>query len=83
MTLKLFLIKQNVNNDYDTYSDAVVCAPDEMAARLTHPDGRENWDGSKEPYSSWAAVEDVQAEYIGEAAPNLKADVICASYHAG
>lgn len=35
--MKLFKISQNVNNEYDTYSDAVVCAKDEKEAVRIHP----------------------------------------------
>ena len=37
--MKLFLwkISQDVNNDYDTYSNAIVVAPDEESARNIHP----------------------------------------------
>lgn len=84
MTLKLFLISQTVNNGYDTYDSAVVCAPDEESARLTHPANYvKDWDGSNEAYSAWCAVEDVQARYIGEAAPDMKPGVVCASFNAG
>ena len=39
MSQKLYLWKiyQNENNDYDTYSDAIVVAPDEESARNIHP----------------------------------------------
>lgn len=37
--MKIFLISQNDNRGYDTYSDAVVAAPDEDTARTMHPNG--------------------------------------------
>ena len=43
--MKIFKISQNVNNDYDTYDSAIVCAKDEDEARLIHP--------SQEINSSW------------------------------
>ena len=36
-TLNLYLISQNVNNDYDTFGSAVVAARDEEDARSIHP----------------------------------------------
>lgn len=39
MTLNLYLISQDKNDGYDTYSDAVVAAVDETAAKLMHPGG--------------------------------------------
>lgn len=32
-TMKLYLISQDVNNGYDTYDSAVVCAANEAEAR--------------------------------------------------
>ena len=37
--MKLWHIRQSSARGYDTYSDAVVAAPDEAAARRTHPGG--------------------------------------------
>lgn len=53
--MKIFKISQNVNNNYDTYSDAVVCAETEEEARNTEV-GDEN---------TWCKPEDVTVEYIG------------------
>lgn len=35
--MKLYKISQDINDDYDTYSDAVVCAEDEGEAARIHP----------------------------------------------
>lgn len=45
--MKLFLVSQDVNNGYDTYSNMVVCAENEEKARLTHP-YKSDWDGKEE-----------------------------------
>ena len=37
MSLYLWKLSQNVNNDYDTYDSAVVVAPDSMCAAEVHP----------------------------------------------
>jgi hypothetical protein len=92
--VKLWWISQHSNEDYDTYSDAVVAAENEESARNLHPagyykyrDGR--WwgtraDGSEwEPCNSWSAPDQVTAEYIGDAKKGTKTGVICASFHAG
>jgi len=40
--MKLYLISQNVNNDYDTFDSAVVCAENEEKAKRVHPkEGRD------------------------------------------
>lgn len=87
--MKLWLIWQNKNNEYDTYDSAVVAAETEQAARMMHP-GRfssENydkpWDGKGYDYSGWVDAEDVNVEYLGEAKEGQLADVICSSFNAG
>jgi hypothetical protein len=94
--MKLWLISQNVNNDYDTYSDAVVAAETRSEARNIHPRYPEyRWDSSGcwygiradesrwSPCDTWARPDQVTAELLGTAKPGTKAGVICKSYHAG
>lgn len=80
--IKLFKISQDVNTDYDTYSDAIVCAKNEKEAQGIHP-LRSEWDGKIRELDVWCAIEDVKVEYIGKAKKGLKKGVICASFHAG
>jgi hypothetical protein len=80
--MKLFLISQNQNNNYDTYDSAVVAAPDEETARNMSPSNGlpESW-GDK--YSSWCpGPQYVLVRYIGEAV-NVDQGVVCASFNAG
>lgn len=85
--MKLWHISQQKNNDYDTYSDAVVAADTESEAAMIHPGG----DGNIELFPeegfedrAWTNdVYDVSVEYIGEAKIGTKKGVICASFHAG
>lgn len=83
--MNLYKISQTVNNGWDTYSDAVVCAESEEAARYIRPDydgptPEDDWRG----YYEWAAPEHVTATYIGTADPSIPAgSVIVASFHAG
>jgi len=85
--MNLYLIKQDINNDYDTYDSAVVAAPDEEAARKMHPNGNNT---AYEPVSrlgrpgctgTWASPEHVSVEYLGTT--ERAAGVICASFNAG
>lgn len=78
--MKLWLIEQDENNDYDTYDSAVVVAETENDARNINPGGE--W-GRR--YSAWATSPDkVVAHYIGEASPHLAAgEIVCASFNAG
>jgi hypothetical protein len=83
--MKLFLISQTENDDYDTYDSAVVCAPDEAAARLMDPgaDNGKPFDFGRQ-YSSWCSSADkVTVELIGDAATGLPLGVVCASFNAG
>lgn len=89
--MKLWLISQTVNNDYDTYDSAVVAAKTEEEAQRMHPlGGRDITDRAQDnPYQrdgddGW--VRDpgaVFVAYLGEAKKGTKQGVICASYNAG
>jgi hypothetical protein len=87
--MKLFLISQSENNDYDTYDSAVVAAPDEDTARKMHPyRGTEpplKWEKLLGEYSDWAAPENVSVKCIGETRDDAdeRPRVICASFNAG
>lgn len=80
--MKLFFISQEVVHGYDTYSDAVVCAIDEVDASLISPDGGSEIASAKE-YGSWCNPEDVKVEYIGKAKKGMKRGLVCSSFHAG
>jgi hypothetical protein len=84
--MKLYLISQTEARGYDTYSDAVVAAPDEETAKKMHPNGY-MWGVDWKPswvMNTWAGHPDsVKAELIGEAVDGTKQGVICASFHAG
>ena len=92
--MKLLVISQEVNDDYDTFSDAVVAAESEDEARNTHPQGYvwrdDEWqfqfasgDWAKAGMNTWAHRDLVKVELIGEAIESVKVGVICASFHAG
>ena len=81
--MKLYLIWQEVNNDYDTYDSAVVAALDEEDARSINPQSINFDDWEFIDYNTWTERENVKVEYIGEAADNIERSVICASFNAG
>lgn len=64
--MKIYLISQNVNNNYDTYSDAVVIAENAIEACKINPNGSSKKYEPDEWGSYWAKFEDAKAEYIGE-----------------
>lgn len=73
--MKLWLISQTENNNYDTFDAVVVAAPSASAAKRIHP----GYIGGE----TWAAQKHVMVKYIGTAAPDTKKDVILASFKAG
>jgi hypothetical protein len=78
--MKLWLISQTENNDYDTYDSAVVAAETEEDARQMHP-GSGEWGGK---YPTWAySPEKVTVLYIGDAVQGTVAHVILGSFNAG
>ena len=85
MNLKLYKISQDINNGYDTYDAAIVCASSEDEARHLHPRlGGLIADSRAHTLVTLSQINSVNVEYIGEASPNLdRPQVILASYNAG
>ena len=81
--MKLFLIAQTQNEDYDTYDSAVVAAPDEETARQMDPATGKPMEDWRKDYNSWCnGPEHVTVRYLGEAA-DVEQGVVCASFNAG
>ena len=92
--MNLYKVSQDVNNDYDTYSDFVIACETEEDARNTNPGGYHKWrdntwffqyaDGTENPDTdySWCLPKDTKVELIGKAAAGIKG-IICTSFHAG
>lgn len=85
--LYLYRLSQKANDNWDTYSDFIVCAADEEEALNTHPDGRRmDWQKvSTADWTDWVwCRQQVAVELIGVADPAVqRGAVLCASYHAG
>lgn len=90
--LRLYMISQDKNNDYDTYDAAVVAAYSSKEARTFHPNGAEFMKivgdkvyGEKWDKRTWARhPKDVNVRLVGIAARGIKrGDIVCYSYNAG
>lgn len=80
--MKLWIISQSVNNDYDTYDSAVVAAETEEEARNIIPSGR-SWNDGTWFNSSWVSnPSEVNVEYLGETDRDISG-VVLASFNAG
>jgi len=81
--MKLYLLYQSENQEYDTYDELVVCSENEDKARLIHPNSG-GWD-KDDWLSCWASSpENVKVTELGEALPEYKeGDIICKSFNAG
>jgi len=83
--MKLFLISQTENNNYDTYDSAVVCAPDADTARRMTPrlNAKDvmNTDWNDRCWCS--SVRHVRATYLGEARDGMPLGAVCSSFNAG
>ena len=76
--MNLYKISQTVNNGYDTYDSAVVCAISKEKAKQIQPSTVGDW------YAlSWCAVKDVGVKYIGKAGKDIPVGVVMASFNAG
>lgn len=93
--MNLYLISQDQNDDWDTYSGAVVATTNDLAARLIHPDGKSRWNGMfwtrnregekefEDKPNTWASPLFVTSKKIGLATDSVELNsVICASFHA-
>ena len=81
--MKLWLISQTENDNWDTYDSAVVAAETEEEAKMIDPSGAADIDW-KYKYSSWASSPDnVACVNIGEAIEGTLKGVVCASFNAG
>jgi hypothetical protein len=86
--MKLYLISQMDNQDYDSYDSVVVAAPDEETAKVMHPDGGDYYPIIITDWDAYAGIwvdspDKVTVEYIGEAKEGTKMGVILASFNAG
>jgi hypothetical protein len=96
--LNLYLISQDVNNNWDTYDSAVVAAASEEEARLIYPNNWAEdiikWNGSKwfrylddgrvHEYSSgsWTSPDNVSVQFLA-AGYEGPAGTVLASFNAG
>jgi len=80
--MNLYLLRQDVNNNYDTYDSAVVAAKTVDEARAIHPDGTEyGW--GEFGCSSWAKhPNEVKVKKIGVTTTE-SVGVILSSFNAG
>lgn len=85
--MNLYLLSQNVNNDYDTYDCAIVCAKNKSDALTIHPDRSEKEfkeETERTYFRTWVGKKsDIHCKLIGIASPRIKRGVVCASFNAG
>lgn len=82
--MKIYLLSQDDNNDYDTYDSIIVCAENEQDARTIAPNGEVFIEKEGVGYTSWARkAENIKCEEIGTANENQKRGVVLSSFNAG
>lgn len=77
--MKLYLISQDADNNYDNYTAAVVCAKSDDEAKKIHPDGRlfPDWGYN----DNWVKSPDmVNVKYLGIADGSINTGVVLHSY---
>ncbi len=80
--MKIYLLSQDDNNNYDTYDSIIVCAESEEDARTITPYGGPFVENER--CSSWAKKSSaISCEEIGEANDKQIRGVIIASFNAG
>ena len=89
--MNIYLISQEVNNDWNTYDSAIVAAESVEDAKTLHPDGI-GCASKQEVYNSdvttyfphdWCYRDDVKVELLGVAMQGTKKMVLLASFNAG
>ena len=85
--MNLYLLWQEVNNDYDTYDSCVVCAESISEAIQIHPANFQGFDTIKvddeRSSSEWAAQENIYCRLLGKADPSVPKGLVLASFNAG
>lgn len=77
--MKLFLVRQEINDDYDTYDSIIVAAKDEFDAQEIKP-----LDAEDNNYGSWVkSVDDLIVTEIGTAKKGTQRGIILESFNAG
>lgn len=83
--MNLYHLQYNGDWDYDQYTDFIVAASDENAARATVTGcGTECRDRHKyEHHCVWRNPEMTRCSLIGEALPEVRAGIIVSSFRSG
>jgi hypothetical protein len=80
--LKLYLLKQDDNDDYNTYDSCLVAATSVDDVKTIHADGSDFKENEEWP--TWALnPQSITVKLIGDASPDIKRGVIISSYNAG
>ena len=97
--MNIYLLQQEVNDDYDTYDSVVVVAKNEREARLIHPNpfvkhvsngvwmgvniSGEEYETGKYDWVKYSQIDLIKVTLIGKAVKDQKAGVVLASFNAG
>ena len=81
--MKLYLLGQTDNDNYDTYDSCIVCAENAEDAKTIKPNGRVYLEPNGK-YSDWAlSADNITCKEIGEANDKQVRGVVLASFNAG
>jgi hypothetical protein len=78
--MNLYLVSQDLNDDYDTFDAVVVAADNEQDARKIHPSELE-WDSYSNDWVHISDIDKLNVELLGTAAEGVEAGVVLASYN--
>ena len=81
--MKLYLLGQTDNDNYDTYDSCIVCAENAEDAKTISPNGGV-YSNPNGKYSEWAlSADNITCKEIGEANDKQVRGVVLASFCAG
>lgn len=84
--MNLYLLQQNINQNYDTYDSMIICAADpEEAINLSFGDGLK-YNQYQHTHSDWVRYDckdQIQVKLIGIAASQIQKGIVLSSFNAG
>ena len=82
--MKLWQVSSKRDFNYDEFDAAIIAAETETDAAMTHPDGGGRIDNARGSEDCWPTdPAGVTVKFLGEAAGDVQAGVILASFNAG
>lgn len=82
--MNLYLLEQNVNDNWDTYDSMIICAADpDEAVELSYRGFVRHYIDGHGDWIRYDCKDRIQVELIGAAVVNLEKGIVLSSFNAG